>query len=76
MKQFNHRQPDKGGIKGSAKATISLPLAQPTSNSTTNKSPSENSLNSQVNTEDTKGSVRRLLYPNLIFVSSANTAQS
>jgi hypothetical protein len=59
MKQFNQRQPDKGGIRGSAKATISLPLAQPAANKTS----SENTSTSQTNTEDAKGSVRHLLHP-------------
>jgi hypothetical protein len=69
MKQFNQRQPDKGGIRGSAKATISLPLAQPAANKTS----SENTSTSKTNTEDAKGSVRHLLHPCPYMSTQADT---
>jgi hypothetical protein len=65
MKLYNRRQPDKGGIQGSAKATISLPIAHPLAEDEPKDKPSETSeakdLNRQSNGEGHKGSVRSFL---------------
>ncbi|KAH4082160.1 hypothetical protein HBI18_086050 [Parastagonospora nodorum] len=59
MKQFNQRQPDKGGIKGSATATISLPIANPPAEDTNKPSQGANSQ------PQTNGDVHKDTIPNM-----------
>jgi hypothetical protein len=74
MKPYNTRQPDKGGIKGSAKATISLPIAQPLADDELTNKPSEtsgaNMSNPHTGGEGHKGSVRRTTPLFLISIST------
>jgi hypothetical protein len=59
-KQFNQRQPDKGGYMASAKSTISFPFANPSADESIEKPSNSESQNEKQKSseEDAKGSVR------------------